>query len=61
MTDALLKRIDNEMTDCAQTALTRPANRDSFEYGRMCGVYIGMNRIREIILLMNDEADAKEF
>lgn len=61
MSDALLKRIENEMAACAQQALARPAERDAFEYGRMAGLYAGMNRVREIVLLMNDEADAKEF
>lgn len=61
MIDALLRKIDNEMAECAQTALARPAARDAFEYGRMSGIYAGMNRVREIILQINDEADAKEF
>lgn len=61
MTDALLKRIDNEMALCAQRALASPQQRDAFEYGRMSGVYAGMNRVRELVLQMTEEADKKEF
>lgn len=60
MIDALLKRIENEMAECAKEALSKPANRDAFEYGRMAGLYAGMNRVREMILLMSDEADARD-
>lgn len=60
MIDALLKRIENEMADCAQQALARPAERDAFEYGRMAGMYAGLNRVREIVLLMSDEADQRD-
>lgn len=55
--DTLLRRLDAMMSECAQQALASPQGRDSFEYGRVSGIYGGLYMARELVVLLNDEAD----
>lgn len=55
--DALLRRLDAEQADHARQALTTPQNRDAFEYGRMAGLYAGLEQAKTLLLNLMDEAD----
>lgn len=60
--DALLRRLEEEQAEHAKRALAQPQNRDSFEYGRVAGIYAGLDRVREILLEIqeaHDRADDK--
>lgn len=54
----LLDRLKAEQETFAREALTKPGNRDAFEYGRAQGVYAGLERAREIAeRLIKDKDD----
>jgi hypothetical protein len=55
--DALLRRLEEEQAEHAKRALAQPQNRDSFEYGRVAGIYAGLDRVREILLEIQEAAD----
>ena len=55
--DALLRRLEEEQAEHAKRALAQPQNRDSFEYGRMAGLYAGLERAREILLDIQEAHD----
>ena len=57
--ESLLQRLDTEMRDHAVSALSAPSNRDDFEYGRVCGLYAGLSRTRDILMEMLRDADAE--
>lgn len=42
--------IEREQQDLAAAALRSPNSRDAFEYGRVSGVYAGLERAKEILL-----------
>ena len=55
--DALLRRLEEEQAEHAKRALAQPQNRDSFEYGRVAGIYAGLYRAREILLEIQEATD----
>ena len=59
LVDSLLKKLEQEMTDIANKALAHPQNRDAFEYGRVCGLYGGLNHAREMLIGLGEEEDAR--
>lgn len=58
--DTLLKRLETEQGELAREALSRPQGRDDFEYGRMCGLYAGLDRARTILVEMIRDQDDKD-
>ena len=55
--DSLLRRLEEEQSEHAKRALAQPQGRDSFEYGRMAGLYAGLERAREILLDIQEAHD----
>lgn len=51
--------IEREQQDLAAAALRSPNSRDAFEYGRVSGVYAGLERAKEILLstIVTEEDD----
>lgn len=51
--------IEREQQDLAAAALRSPNSRDAFEYGRVSGVYAGLERAKEILLstLVSEDED----
>lgn len=41
--------LKKELSELAHSALSQPASRDAFEYGRMVGNYAGLKRAVDII------------
>lgn len=58
---ALLQRLDAEMAVLAGEALSKPAARDSFEYGRVVGIYGGLQRAKDILIETVRDAEEKTF
>ena len=58
--DLLLRKIDARMVETASTALAKPQGRDSFEYGRMCGAYLGLHEARTLLLDLLADEDEKD-
>lgn len=42
--------IEKEQQELAVAALRSPNSRDSFEYGRVSGVYAGLERAKEVLI-----------
>jgi hypothetical protein len=57
LVDALLRRLEEEQSEHAKRALAQPQGRDSFEYGRMAGIYAGLERVKEILLDLQEAQD----
>lgn len=50
--------LEREQQELAVAALRSPNSRDSFEYGRVSGVYAGLERAKEVLLsTMKEEED----
>lgn len=57
--DLFLKRLEEAQAELAKEALTKPQNRDAFEYGRVAGQYAGLEHAKWLLAEIMDEADRK--
>jgi len=57
--DGFLRRLDEAQAQHAKEALRRPSQRDEFEYGRMCGIYAGLERAKQLVEDMLAEQERK--
>lgn len=48
------------MVETATNALASPQGRDAFEYGRMSGLYAGLNEARNLVLDLISEEDDRD-
>lgn len=55
--DRVLNLLTSAQQDLAVAALKTPNSHDAFEYGRMVGMYAGMERAIEVILSTIKEDD----
>ena len=55
--DKVLNAITNAQQEMAIAALRTPNSHDAFEYGRMVGMYAGLERALEVILSTIKEED----
>lgn len=55
--DDVLIRLKTEQQELAASALRGPTARDAFEYGRMVGMYAGLERALELVLETIDEGE----
>jgi hypothetical protein len=62
--DFLIQRVlvllERELNSLAHSALNLPAERDSFEYGRMAGMYAGLRKAIELVDGSLDEDSEEE-
>ncbi len=58
---ALLRRLEEERNQLAAGALSQPAGRDSFEYGRVCGMYAGLKLAADLLLETQRDAEERTF
>lgn len=58
----LLRRLEAEQQKLASEALGRPSGRDAFEYGRVTGIYAGLEHAKQVLLdtLRDDEERGKD-
>jgi hypothetical protein len=56
--ESLLQRLETEQARLAAEALKQPAARDAFEYGRVIGMYAGLELAKASLLAaVADEED----
>jgi hypothetical protein len=46
----LLQRLETEQAQLAKEALAQPQGRDAFEYGRVVGMYAGLEQAVNVLL-----------
>jgi len=59
--DMLLRRLDEEQRKLAHEALQHPQSRDIFEYGRVVGMYAGIDHVKNVIIDMIAEREKRDF
>jgi len=57
----LLQRLETEQASLAREALGKPSGRDAYEYGRVVGMYAGLERAKQLLFEVNDELERKGF
>lgn len=60
LVERVLVLLERELNTLAHSALNLPASRDSFEYGRMVGMYAGLKRAIELVDGQLDEDSEDE-
>lgn len=60
--ETLLQRLETEQVRLATEALKQPASRDAFEYGRVVGMYAGLEMAKASLLaLVADHEERGQF
>lgn len=57
--DAFVRAIEAEKVKLASEALSAPAARDGFEYGRVSGLHAGLERAKQILIDLVNEDDER--
>lgn len=60
MTDPLVRRLEERQAELAKAALSAPQDRSEFEYGRVSGIYAGLEMAKEMILGLQAEKDKRQ-
>jgi len=58
--ESLLARLDEEQARLARSAIGQPQNRDAFEYGRVVGMYAGLEQAKSVLIELVAEKDRKD-
>jgi len=59
--EMFLQRLEVEQAQLAKEALERPAGHDGYDYGRVVGMYAGLQLAKETIINMVAEHEQKGF
>ena len=59
--EAFLQRLEQSQADLARDALQQPQARDTFEYGRVVGMYSGLELAKTVLIDMVAEQERKDF
>lgn len=59
--EILIRRLNDEQTTLAKEALERPQGREAYDYGRVVGMYAGLEQAKTLINEMLAEKEAKDF
>lgn len=59
--ETLIQRLEHEQARLAHEALAKPNGRDAFDYGRVIGMYAGLEQAKQAILALFDERERKDF
>jgi hypothetical protein len=59
--EILIKRLEDEQKTLAIEALSRPQGKDSYDYGRVVGIYAGLEQAKNLIQDIMAEKEAKDF
>jgi len=59
--ETLLQRLEQSQADLAREGLGQPQSRDTFEYGRVVGMYSGLELAKTALIDMVAEKERKEF
>jgi hypothetical protein len=59
--EALLQRLEMEQAKLSHEALKQPAANTEFEYGRVVGMYAGLDLAKRTILNLFEEKERRDF
>jgi hypothetical protein len=59
--ETLLQRLEQAQADLARDALEQPQGRDTFEYGRVVGMYAGLELAKNVLIDTVAEKERKDF
>ena len=59
--EVLLQGLEQSQADLARDALEQPQGRDVFEYGRVVGMYAGLELAKTVLIDMVAEKERKDF
>lgn len=59
--EALLQRLETEQARLAHEALKQPAASTEFEYGRVVGMYAGLERAKQSIVGLFEDKERRDF
>ncbi len=59
--ETLLQRLEQSQADLARDALQQPQGRDTFEYGRVVGMYAGLELAKTVLIDMVAEKERRDF
>jgi hypothetical protein len=59
--EVLLQRLEQSQADLARDALEQPQGRDLFEYGKVVGIYAGLELAKTVLLDTVAEKERKDF
>jgi len=59
--EILIRRLNDEQVALAKEALERPQGREAYDYGRVVGMYAGLEQAKTLINEMLVEKEAKDF
>lgn len=58
--EVFLQRLEQSQTDLARDALQQPQARDTFEYGRVVGMFAGLELAKTVLIDMVAESERKD-
>jgi hypothetical protein len=58
--EVFLQRLEQSQTDLARDALQQPQGRDTFEYGRVVGIFAGLELAKTVLIDMVAESERKD-
>lgn len=59
--ETLLQRLEQSQTELARDALQQPQGRDLYEYGKVIGMYAGLELAKTTLIDMVAEKERKDF
>jgi len=59
--EVFLQRLEQSQTDLARDALQQPQGRDTFEYGRVVGMFAGLELAKTVLIDMVAENERKDY
>ena len=59
--ETLLQRLEQAQGELSRDALQQPQARDTFEYGRVVGMYAGLELAKTVLIDMVAEKERKDF
>lgn len=59
--EVLLQRLEQSQADLARDALEQPQGRDLFEYGKVVGIYAGLELAKSVLLDTVAEKERKDY
>lgn len=59
--EVLLQRLEQSQAALARDALSQPQGRDTFEYGRVVGMFAGLELAKTVLIDMVAEKERKDF
>lgn len=57
--EVFLQRLEQSQTDLARDALQQPQGRDAFEYGRVVGIFAGLELAKTVLIDMVAESQVQ--